>query len=246
MAALICWYVVASIYQQFIFSVDICKEPFDITTFSLLQCTVIVVSLKKVNLILQVVWSVVLRCGRKKTHVWIYPCIRTNLLYQFIKRLVHQCGTVAELMAFVNDNKAIILFLECSTKIARIAAVVIVIFAALIFGNISDASSCNEVNVWRNLLVRIFVEHGYSLLPTRLNGRRSNDQYFTFSSIVFWYGQETLDDERTNNRLAKSHHICQHKATMFVHNADTPLNSFYLIFQFVDVRWQISFYLLSE
>ena len=149
-------------------------------------------------------------------------------------------------MAFVNDNKAIILFLECSTKIARIAAVVIVIFAALIFGNISDASSCNEVNVWRNLLVRIFVEHGYSLLPTRLNGRRSNDQYFTFSSIVFWYGQETLDDERTNNRLAKSHHICQHKATMFVHNADTPLNSFYLIFQFVDVRWQISFYLLSE
>ena len=56
----------------------------------------------------------------------------------------------------------------------------------------------------------------------------------------FWYGQETLDDERTNNRLAKSHHICQHKATMFVHNADTPLNSFYLIFQFVDVRWQIS------
>ena len=149
-------------------------------------------------------------------------------------------------MAFINDNKTIILFLQRSSKIARIAAVIIVLFPAFIFGNIPDASSCNEVNVWSNLLVRIFVEHGNSFLPARLNGRRSNDQYFTLPAIIFWHGQETLDDERTDNRLAKSHHVCQHKATMFVHNADTPLYSFYLIFQFVNVRWQISFYLLSE
>ena len=84
-ATLFCWYVIVFIYQQFIFSVNVCKEFFDISTFSLLQCTIIVVSLKKINLILQVVWSVVLWGGGKKTHVWIYSCIRTNLLYQFIK-----------------------------------------------------------------------------------------------------------------------------------------------------------------
>ena len=149
-------------------------------------------------------------------------------------------------MAFVNYYKTIILFLQRSSKFARIAAVIIVIFPAFIIGNISDASSCNEVNVWSNLLVRIFVEHGNSLLPARLNGRRSNNQYLTLPSIIFWYRQETFDNERTDNCLTKTYNISQHKTAMFMHNADTPFYCFNLVFQFVNVCWQIGFNLLSE
>ena len=140
-------------------------------------------------------------------------------------------------MAFVNYYKTIILFLQRSSKFARIAAVIIIFFPAFIIGNISDASSCYEVNVWRNLLVRIFVEHGNSLFPARLNDRRSYDQYLTLPSIIFWYGQETLNDECTNNCFTKTNHVSKHKAAVFVHNTYAPLYSFYLIFQFVDVCW---------
>ena len=146
------------------------------------------VALKEVNLILQIIWAIIFRCGRQKSNIGICTCIRANLLYELIKWLIHLCGTVPELMALINNNEPIVLILQRSFKFASISTVVIVIFPAFIFGDISDTSSCDEVNVWSNLLVRIFVEHGNSLLPARLNGRRGNDQNLTLSTIIFWHG----------------------------------------------------------
>ena len=193
------------------------------------------IALKEVNLILQIIWTIILRCGRQKSNIGVCACIRANLLYQLVKRLIHQCVAVAELMTLINNNESIILVLKCSLKFTSISTVIVAIFPTFILGNISDSSCCYEVNVWRNLLVRIFVEHGNSLLPTRLNGRRSNDQHLTFSTIIFWYGKKTLDDKRSNDCLTKSNHVSQHKTTMFAHNAKTSFDGFYLIFQFVNL-----------
>ena len=138
-------------------------------------------------------------------------------------------------MTLINNNESIILVLKCSLKFTSISTIIVAIFPTFILGNISDSSCCNEVNVGRNLLVRIFVEHGNSLLPTRLNGRRGNDQHLTFSTIIFWYGEKTLDDKRSNDCLTKSNHVSQHKTTMFAHDAKTSLDGFYLISQFVNL-----------
>ena len=138
-------------------------------------------------------------------------------------------------MTLINNNESIILILKHSFKLPSISTVIIVIFPAFIFGYISDSSCCDEVNVRRNLLVRVFVEHGNSLLPTRLNGRRSNDQHLTFSTIISWYGQKTLDDKRSDNCLTESNHVSQHKTTMFAHNTKTSLDGFYLILQFMNL-----------
>ena len=138
-------------------------------------------------------------------------------------------------MTLINNNESIILVLKCSLKFTSISTVIVVIFPTFILGNISDSSCCYKVNVWRNLIVRIFVEHGNSLLPTRLNGRRSNDQNLTFSTIISWHGQKTLDDKRSDNCLTESYHVSQHKTTMFAHNTKASLDSFYLILQFMNL-----------
>ena len=69
-------------------------------------------------------------------------------------------------MTFVDDNQSIVFILECSAKFARIAAVVIIISPAVILRHITDAAGCDEVNIWCNLLVRIFVKQGDSLFPS--------------------------------------------------------------------------------
>ena len=195
------------------------------------------VTLKEVNLILQIIRTIILRCGRQKSYIGVCACIRANLLYELIKWLIHQCVAVAELMTLINNNESIILVLKCSLKFTSISTVIVVIFPTFILGNIPDSSCYYEVNVGCNLLVRIFVEHGNSLLPTRLNGRRGNDQHLTFPIIIFWYGKKTLDDKRSNDCLTKSNHVSQHKTTIFAHNTKTSFDGFYLILQFVNLWW---------
>ena len=138
-------------------------------------------------------------------------------------------------MTLINNNESIILILKHSFKLPSISTVIIVIFPAFIFGYISDSSCCDKVYVGCNLLIRIFVEHGNSLLPTRLNGRRGNNQNLTFSTIISWHGQKTLDDKRSDNGLTESNHVSQHKTTMFAHNTKTSLDGFYLILQFMNL-----------
>ena len=51
-------------------------------------------------------------------------------------------------MAFVNDNETIILVLECSNELSRIAIVIIVIVQFFITGNISYTTSGYKINIW--------------------------------------------------------------------------------------------------
>ena len=138
-------------------------------------------------------------------------------------------------MTLINNNESIILILKRSFKLPSISTVIVTIFPTFIFGYISDSSCCDEINVGCNLLVRIFVEQGNSLLPTRLNGRRGNDQHLTFSTIIIWHGKKTLEDKRSDNCLTESYHVSQHKTTMFAHNTKTSLDGFYLILQFMNL-----------
>lgn len=55
-----------------------------------------------------------------------------------------------------------------------------------------------------------------------------------------------MQNKRAYNRLAKPYDICKHKTAVFVHDADTSLDGFDLVLQFVDVGWQIGLNLLPE
>ena len=148
-------------------------------------------------------------------------------------------------MAFVNNDKSIILILEGSNKFSRISTIIIVFLPIILFGYIRDTSCSYEIDIRSDLLIRIFVKHSNCFLPSRLNGRGGNDQNFTFSPIIFWYRKETFDNEGSDNRLTKSHNICQHKASVFVHNTDTAFYGFYLIVQFMYFSRKIALYFLS-
>lgn len=55
-----------------------------------------------------------------------------------------------------------------------------------------------------------------------------------------------MQNKRAYNRLAKPYDIYKHKTAVFVHDADTSLDGFDLVLQFVDVGWQIGLNLLPE
>ena len=84
-AAFVCRNVVAPVYKQSIFPVDISEEPLYIATFCFLQRAVVVIAFEEVDLILQVVRTVVLWRGREKTDIRIYPGVGADPLNQFIK-----------------------------------------------------------------------------------------------------------------------------------------------------------------
>ena len=185
------------------------------------------ITFEKIYLVLQVVRAVVLRCSRKKTNVWINTRIRANFLYQFVKGLIHHCSTIAELMAFVNDNEAIVFILQSISKFPGVTTVIII--PAFIFCNVSYTSRSDKVYIRSNLLVRILIERGYSLFPSRLDGRRCNNQYFALSTIILWHRKESFYNQCTNYSLSQSNHIGQHKASMFVHDTNATFYSLYLV-----------------
>ena len=202
------------------------------------------VAFEKIDLVLQIVGAVVLRCGRKQSDVWICPRIGTDLLYQSVKRLVHQRGTVAEFMALVNDDKPVVFVLQRFAELSGIAAVII--FQVRSFCKISDASCGDEVNVGCNLFFSILVEHHDGFLPSRLDGRWGDDQHLALPAVIFRNREKTLYDQDSDDGLAEAHDIGQHEAAVFVHDADAPLDGFYLVFQPVDAGGQIGLNLLAE
>ena len=67
------------------------------------------VTLEEVYLVLQVVWSIVLWCGREKTDVRIKSCIAAYLSYEVVEGNIHISISIAELVALVDNDQTIIL-----------------------------------------------------------------------------------------------------------------------------------------
>ena len=115
-------------YDIIIFGANLGEEIFEITTIRLCQRSLVMSAFKEIYLVLEVVRTVVLWCGREQADIRINTSISTYLRNKIIKGCVHCSTTIAELVTFVNENQTIVLMFKFFFKIACVVIVIICIF----------------------------------------------------------------------------------------------------------------------